>query len=111
MSEGPIKDKLSSDECYVIVSDEYRKVYLWKGVNSNVRSKFIGAKCIQGHNINLERKVDLISTVFYYIFFIFLFFKFMWPSYMSSICRILDKKKKNCDKVRAFSKRIYLSAV
>ena len=44
MSEGPIKDKLSSDECYVIVSDEYRKVYLWKGVNSNVRSKFIGAK-------------------------------------------------------------------
>jgi len=44
MSEGPIKDKLSSEECYVIVSDEYRKVYLWKGINSNVRSKFIGAK-------------------------------------------------------------------
>ena len=42
--EGPIKDKLRSEECYVIVSDEYRKVYLWKGVNSNVRSKFIGAK-------------------------------------------------------------------
>ena len=42
--EGPIKEILSSEECYVIVSDEYRKVYLWKGVNSNVRSKFIGAK-------------------------------------------------------------------
>jgi len=43
-SDGPIKEILSSEECYVIVSDEYRKVYLWKGVNSNVRSKFIGAK-------------------------------------------------------------------
>ncbi|MHA1257401.1 MAG: hypothetical protein ACTSO6_12010 [Promethearchaeota archaeon] len=41
---GSLKDVLSSDECYVIVSDEYRKVYLWKGVTSNVRSKFIGAK-------------------------------------------------------------------
>ena len=43
-TEGPLKDILSSEECYVIVSDEYRKVYLWKGVNSNVRYKFIGAK-------------------------------------------------------------------
>jgi len=43
-SDDPIKEILSSEECYVIVSDEYRKVYLWKGVNSNVRSKFIGAK-------------------------------------------------------------------
>jgi hypothetical protein len=43
-TEGPIKDVLKSEECYIIVSDEYRKVYLWKGVNSNVRSKFIGAK-------------------------------------------------------------------
>ena len=39
-----IKNLLKTDKCYVIVSDEYRKVYLWKGVNSNVRSKFIGAK-------------------------------------------------------------------
>ena len=39
-----LKSILSSDECYVIVSDEYRKVYLWKGKNSSVRSKFIGAK-------------------------------------------------------------------
>lgn len=43
-SDGPIKDALKSDECYVLVSDEHRKVYLWKGLNSNVRSKFIGAK-------------------------------------------------------------------
>jgi len=46
-TEGPIKDVLKSEECYIIVSDEYRKVYLWKGVNSNVRSKFIGAKMSQ----------------------------------------------------------------
>jgi hypothetical protein len=39
-----LKSILSSDECYIIVSDEYRKVYLWKGKNSSVRSKFIGAK-------------------------------------------------------------------
>ena len=43
-TEGPIKDILKAEECYILVSDEYRKVYLWKGVNSNVRSKFIGAK-------------------------------------------------------------------
>jgi hypothetical protein len=43
-TEGPIKDVLKSEECYILVSDEYRKVYLWKGVSSNVRSKFIGAK-------------------------------------------------------------------
>lgn len=43
-SEGPIKDVLKSDECYVLVADDIRKVFLWKGVDSNVRSKFIGAK-------------------------------------------------------------------
>ena len=43
-TEGPIKEILKAEECYIIVSDEYRKVYLWKGINSNVRSKFIGAK-------------------------------------------------------------------
>ena len=43
-TEGPIKEVLKSGECYVIVADEYRKVYLWKGIESNVRSKFIGAK-------------------------------------------------------------------
>lgn len=43
-TEGPIKDILKTEDCYVIVSDEYRKVYLWKGIESNVRLKFIGAK-------------------------------------------------------------------
>lgn len=43
-SEGPIKDVLKTEECYVLVADDTRKVYLWKGVKSSVRSKFIGAK-------------------------------------------------------------------
>lgn len=43
-SAGPLKDILKTDESYVIVSDEARKVYLWKGLQSSVRSKFIGAK-------------------------------------------------------------------
>ncbi len=43
-TEGPIKDVLKTDECYVIVADDVRKVYLWKGLKSSVRSKFIGAK-------------------------------------------------------------------
>lgn len=43
-SEGPIKDILKTDECYVLVADDIRKVFLWKGVKSSVRSKFIGAK-------------------------------------------------------------------
>ncbi len=43
-SDGPIKNVLETDECYVLVADDVRKVYLWKGVKSSVRSKFIGAK-------------------------------------------------------------------
>jgi len=43
-TKGPIKEALKTGECYVLVADEYRKVYLWKGIESNVRSKFIGAK-------------------------------------------------------------------
>lgn len=46
-TDGPVKDILSTEECYVIVSDELRKVILWKGLKSNVRSKFIGAKRLQ----------------------------------------------------------------
>ncbi len=41
---GPIKDLLKTDESYVIVADDVRKVFLWKGITSSVRSKFIGAK-------------------------------------------------------------------
>lgn len=43
-TDKPIKDVLETNECYVIVADEVRKVYLWKGITSSVRSKFIGAK-------------------------------------------------------------------
>ncbi|MFW9771525.1 MAG: hypothetical protein ACFFFB_00350 [Candidatus Heimdallarchaeota archaeon] len=43
-TDGSIKEILKTDECYVLVSDEFRKVYLWKGIESNVRAKFIGAK-------------------------------------------------------------------
>ena len=43
-SEGPIKNVLKTEECYVLVADEVRRVFLWKGVKSSVRSKFIGAK-------------------------------------------------------------------
>ena len=43
-SEGKIKDVLQEDECYVLIADEVRKIYLWKGLKSSVRKKFIGAK-------------------------------------------------------------------
>ncbi|MFW9999652.1 MAG: hypothetical protein ACFE9Q_00360 [Candidatus Hodarchaeota archaeon] len=43
-SDGPIKNVLKTEECYVLVADDVRKVFLWKGVKSSVRSKFIGAK-------------------------------------------------------------------
>ena len=43
-SQGPIKNILKTEECYVLVADDVRKVFLWKGLKSSVRSKFIGAK-------------------------------------------------------------------
>ena len=43
-TDGPIKNILKTDQSYVIVADEVRKVFLWKGISSTVRSKFIGAK-------------------------------------------------------------------
>lgn len=42
-SDGPIKDILKTEECYVLVADDIRRVFLWKGLASSVRSKFIGA--------------------------------------------------------------------
>ena len=46
-TEGALKEKLNTEECYIIVSNEHRKVYFWKGYKSNVRSKFIGPrKCV-----------------------------------------------------------------
>ena len=46
-TDSPIKDIIKTDECYVIVADDIRKVILWKGITSNVRSKFIGARISQ----------------------------------------------------------------
>ena len=46
-SDGLVKDILKTNECYVITDDEIRKVFLWKGIESNVRSKFIGARMSQ----------------------------------------------------------------
>ena len=43
-TDGPIKSLLKTDQSYVIVADDVRKVFLWKGITSSVRSKFIGAK-------------------------------------------------------------------
>ena len=43
-TKDSIKDVLKTDECYVLVADDVRKVFLWKGLKSSVRSKFIGAK-------------------------------------------------------------------
>jgi cell division protein YceG involved in septum cleavage len=43
-TDGPIKDVLDESESYVLVADSEKKVYLWKGQKSSVRSKFIGAK-------------------------------------------------------------------
>ena len=46
-TDGPIKDLLDTTESYVVVDDEIRKVFLWKGLKCSVRSKFIGAKRLQ----------------------------------------------------------------
>ena len=37
----PIKNLLKSDESYILCDDVARIVYLWKGTNAKVRSKFI----------------------------------------------------------------------
>lgn len=43
-TDGAVKDIMEPNECYVLVADDIRKVFLWIGSKSNVRSKFIGAK-------------------------------------------------------------------
>lgn len=45
--EKPIKKLLDSNECYVIVDDQKRIVYLFIGANASVRSKFNGARISQ----------------------------------------------------------------
>jgi len=46
-TEKPIKDLLESKECYILCDDDVRIVYLWKGNEARVRSKFIGARMLQ----------------------------------------------------------------
>ena len=46
-SDNSIKNILKTEECYIIVADDIKKVFLWKGLKSNVRSKFIGARLSQ----------------------------------------------------------------
>lgn len=41
--DKPIKELLQQKECYIINDDDARVVYLWKGSEATVRSKFIGA--------------------------------------------------------------------
>ena len=61
-TEGALKEKLNTEACYIIVSDEYRKVYFWKGIKSTVRSKFFGL----GKSVDIRRQLvmDFIIMVF-----------------------------------------------
>lgn len=43
----PIKDLLDSKESFILCDDDERIVYLWKGTEAKVRSKFIGARKMQ----------------------------------------------------------------
>ncbi|MFX1237864.1 MAG: hypothetical protein ACFFAS_05185 [Promethearchaeota archaeon] len=43
-ADGAIKDIMSTEEVYVIVADDIRKIFLWLGAKSSVRLKFVGAK-------------------------------------------------------------------
>ena len=38
---------LQSDKCYILVAEDIKRIFLWKGIASSVRSKFIGAKRVQ----------------------------------------------------------------
>jgi hypothetical protein len=46
-SDRPIKELLNPKECFILNDDILRVVYHWKGKDSGVRSKFIGAKLQQ----------------------------------------------------------------
>ncbi|MHA1822226.1 MAG: hypothetical protein ACTSU2_05235 [Promethearchaeota archaeon] len=43
ISDKPFKELLDPKECYIINDDDNKIIYLWKGSESSVRSKFIGA--------------------------------------------------------------------
>jgi len=42
-TSDPIRNLLDPTQCYIISDDQNRQIYLWKGSNSSVRLKFIGA--------------------------------------------------------------------
>ncbi|MHA1754005.1 MAG: hypothetical protein ACTSYR_00595 [Candidatus Odinarchaeia archaeon] len=43
-SDKPIKEHLRSNSVFIIVSDEKKKIWIWKGANAPVRQKFISAR-------------------------------------------------------------------
>ena len=61
-TEGALKEKLNTEECYIIVSDEYRKIYFWKGFKSNVRAKFYGVE--KSYDIRRQLGMDYSIVVF-----------------------------------------------
>ena len=47
IEDQPIKELMQSSESYILCDDDTRIVYLWKGSECSVRSKFIGANKLQ----------------------------------------------------------------
>ena len=43
LTSDPIRNLLDPTQCYIVTDDQKRQIYLWKGSQSSVRSKFIGA--------------------------------------------------------------------
>ena len=60
--DKPIKELIKSDQCYIITDDDDRIVYLWKGNESPVRHKFIGATASQKMRGNLGLNYSLMSV-------------------------------------------------
>ena len=55
------KLKLDSNQCYILVVDDIKTIYLWIGANSNVRDRFIGAKTSQNLSNELEGHYKIVS--------------------------------------------------
>ena len=43
LTADPIRNLLDPTQCYIVTDDQKRQIYLWKGSQSSVRLKFIGA--------------------------------------------------------------------
>lgn len=50
---GPLKTELGSERVLIIVNDDDRKIWLWKGAEAGVRKKFIAAR--QGQAVRSQR--------------------------------------------------------